>query len=146
MKRKLKWLSFVLAILLLGFGTALLLWPRDRISAESWEKIRVGMTEKEVADFLGQPSGMSLDQLQGHHFNWFSWLVLVEPINYDAITVDVGWNPRPGLNQDTHKFWTSQRHCLQIGFDGTGKVRGKVLWESNKPSSFIDRIRDWLGW
>ena len=40
MKRKLKWLTIVLAVLLLGFGTALLLWPRDRITAESWQKIR----------------------------------------------------------------------------------------------------------
>jgi hypothetical protein len=36
MKRKLKWLAIVLAVSLLGFGTALLLWPRDRITAESW--------------------------------------------------------------------------------------------------------------
>jgi hypothetical protein len=32
MKRKLKWLALVLAVSLLGFGTALLLWPRDRIT------------------------------------------------------------------------------------------------------------------
>jgi hypothetical protein len=32
MKRKLKWLTIVLAVSLLGFGTALLLWPRDRIT------------------------------------------------------------------------------------------------------------------
>src|SRR6516165_6934928 len=53
MKRKLKWLAIVLAVSLLGFGTALLLWPRDRITAESWEKIRIGMTEEEVAEILG---------------------------------------------------------------------------------------------
>ena len=49
MKRKLKLLAIVLAVSLLGFGTALLLWPRDRITAESWQKIRIGMTEDEVA-------------------------------------------------------------------------------------------------
>ena len=144
MKRKLKWLTIVLAVSLLGFGTALFLWPRDRITAESWEQIRVGMTEKEVVEILGQPSGMTLEELIGHGF--FNLLVLCEPIGYEGLTLDVAWNLRPALNQDTPKFWASQRHCLQIGFDGTGKVRGKVLWESNKPSSFIDRIRDWLGW
>ena len=36
MKRKLKWLAIVLAVSLLGFGTALLLWPRDRIQ-DAWE-------------------------------------------------------------------------------------------------------------
>jgi len=53
MKRKLKWIAAVLAVLLLGFGTALLLWPRDRIGAESWQKIRIGMTESEVENILG---------------------------------------------------------------------------------------------
>jgi hypothetical protein len=33
MKRKLKWLAIVLAVLLLGFGTAFLLRPQDRITA-----------------------------------------------------------------------------------------------------------------
>ncbi|HMF17746.1 MAG TPA: hypothetical protein VKE98_11100 [Gemmataceae bacterium] len=55
MKRKLKWLAIVLAVSLLGFRAALLLWPRDRITAESWHKIRIGMTEKEVAEMLGGP-------------------------------------------------------------------------------------------
>jgi hypothetical protein len=53
MKRKLKWLAIILAVSLLGFGTALLLWPRDRITAESWQKIRIGITEDEVAEILG---------------------------------------------------------------------------------------------
>src|SRR5262249_56779776 len=55
MKRKLKWLAVVLVVLLVGFGTALYLWPRDRITAESWQKIRIGMTEDEVAEILGGP-------------------------------------------------------------------------------------------
>jgi len=55
MKRKLKWLAIVLAVSLLGFGTALFLWPRDRITAESWQKIQIGMTEEEVAEILGGP-------------------------------------------------------------------------------------------
>jgi hypothetical protein len=55
MKRKLKWLAIVLALSLLGFGTALWLWPRDRITVESWKQIRLGMTEDEVAEILGGP-------------------------------------------------------------------------------------------
>ena len=56
MKRKRKWLAIVLAVSLLGFGTALLLRPRDRITAESWRKIRIGMTEDEVEEILGRPA------------------------------------------------------------------------------------------
>src|SRR5262249_21393425 len=62
MKRKLKWMAVVLVVSLLGFGTALLLWPRDRITAESWKKIRIGMTEDEVAELLGSP-GMTYDEV-----------------------------------------------------------------------------------
>jgi hypothetical protein len=65
MKRKLKWLAIVLAVLLLGFGTALLLWPRDRITAESWQKIRIGMTENEVAEILGGPGWRLLPSTWG---------------------------------------------------------------------------------
>src|SRR5215467_4265812 len=60
MKRKLKWIAVVLVVLLVGMATALFLWPRDRITPESWEKIRIGMTEKEVEEILGQP-GRKLD-------------------------------------------------------------------------------------
>ena len=55
MKRKLKWLAVVLAVSLLGFGTPIFLWPRDRITAESLTRIHAGMTEKEVEHILGGP-------------------------------------------------------------------------------------------
>ena len=141
MKQKLKWLAIVLAVSLLGFGTALFLMrTHARITPESWRQIEIGMTENQVEEILGVP-GMGLDQL--HHF--LTSVVLSEPIGY--CTRLENWQIRLGLDQqDTHRFWTSQRHCLQIGFDGTGKLRGKVLWESGKPSSIIDRLRDWLGW
>jgi hypothetical protein len=50
MKRKL--MASVLALLLVGLGLALLLWPRDMITVESWRQIRFGMTEKEVEAVL----------------------------------------------------------------------------------------------
>jgi hypothetical protein len=53
MKRTLKWIGVVLVVLLIGFGLALFLWPRDRITRESWERIRIAMTEKEVESILG---------------------------------------------------------------------------------------------
>src|SRR6516164_4276027 len=66
MKRKLKWLAIVLAVSLLGLGTALLLWPRDRITVESWQKIQIGMTEKEVAEILGGAGMNYWDAWDGH--------------------------------------------------------------------------------
>jgi hypothetical protein len=55
MKRKLKWMGVVLVLLSLDFGTALFLLPRDRITADSYKTIEIGMTEKEVESILGGP-------------------------------------------------------------------------------------------
>jgi outer membrane protein assembly factor BamE (lipoprotein component of BamABCDE complex) len=137
MKRKLKWLAIVLAVLLLGFGTVLFLWPRDRITPELWEKIEIGMTENQVEEILGGP-GMSWKQFKEPHF--FYRMVLSEPKGYRV-------QVRGMQMLDECKYWPSERRCLQIGFDGTGEVDGKVLWESGqRQPSFIDRLRDWLGW
>jgi len=133
MRRKLKWLAIVLAVLLLGFGTALFLWPRDRITAESWQKIRIGMTEKEVAGILGR-SGMSWEEsnLDTDQFPVRLRLQLAEHINGTWIL-------------DRHKYWTSQHGCMEIEFDPRGSVSGKIFWRSSE-RSFIDRLRDWLVW
>jgi len=130
MKRKLKWLAVVLAVSLLGLGTALLLWPRDRITAASWKQIRIGMTENQVEEILGQP-GMSSEECKFFEKGQFLSLQLAKPI-YGV--------------QATFKYWTSQRGTtMQIGFDERGHVSAKRLWSSGEPS-FLDRIRDWLGW
>ena len=46
MKRQLKRIGVVLALLVLGGGVALFLLPRDRITADSWTQIRLGMSMK----------------------------------------------------------------------------------------------------
>ena len=145
MKRKLKWLAIVLAVLLLGFGTALLLWPRDRITAESWQKIRIGMTEEEVAEILGGP-GVSLDetwaqydrlQKQLNHAPWqFEDPHLAEPADKGLFVVG-----------ERDKIWTGRRGMIEIEFD----QENRVCWKSFRGVRWInegilDRLRDWLGW
>ena len=127
MKRKLKWLAIVLAVSLLGFGTALLLWPRDRITVESWQKIRIGMTEDEVAEILGGPR-MSWSEFEARY------VALQKQIKMPG----VAWRP------DTDKVWMGQRGILILRFD-EGRVIEKLLYDIINPS-LIDRIRDWLGW
>ena len=65
MKRKLKWMAVVLAVLLVGLGVALFVWPRDRITTESWKNIRIGMTVKEVESILGRP-GLRMPEFLAH--------------------------------------------------------------------------------
>jgi hypothetical protein len=116
MKRNLKWLAAVLAVSLLGFGTALLLWPRDRITKASWEKIRIGMTEKEVEGILSGPGKI----LGGPGQGWD--------------------NTKRG-----EKVWLGRRGSILISFKN-GDVIGKFWDKDDSGPTFIDRLRDWLGW
>jgi hypothetical protein len=144
MKRKLKWLAIVLAVSLLGFGTALLLWPRDRITAESWQKIRIGMTEDEVAEILGG-QGMSYEEY---------WA------QYDRREKELGRRPfeieelgmeepeaRRHFVQDRVKVWTGRRGSIAIELDQDNHVCWKHFqgyrWING---GILDRLRDWLGW
>ncbi|HMF17276.1 MAG TPA: hypothetical protein VKE98_08730 [Gemmataceae bacterium] len=101
MKRKLKWIAAVLSVLLLGFGAALLLWPRDRITAESWKQIQIGMSEKEVEDILGRPG--------------VSWEANLFPLHFElAESNDTLYIRRwPFESWESDKYWTSQRACIQ---------------------------------
>jgi hypothetical protein len=140
MKRKLKWLAIVLAVLLLGFGTALFLWPSDPITAESWKRIRLGMTEKEVEAILGGP-GMSFDaqnflkQLPQAPF-LFEDPHLEEPADKGLFVVG-----------DRNKLWSGRRGMIEIEFDNENRVCWKsfqgMRWTNG---GILDRLRDWLGW
>jgi hypothetical protein len=140
MKRKLKWMSLVLVVLVVGFGTALFLLPRDRITADSWEKIRLGMTEKEVEGILGGP-GISWGE-------YLSNMVALNkkgklPIN-DGIEFlePESWNE--GI--DDISVWIGQRGEIRIGMNRRGHVIAK-RFQRLRPAdpTFVDRIRDWLG-
>src|SRR5262249_44395967 len=111
MKRKLKWLAIVLALSLLEFGTALLLWPRDRITAESWQKIRIGMTEEEVAEILAGP-GMSLAETFAQYDRLEKEL---GPFQFEDPILE---EPK-GLVPVAHtvKIWTGRRGNIVIGLD-----------------------------
>ena len=133
MKRKLKWLAIVLAVSLLGFGTELFLWPRDRITAQSWEKIEIGMTENQVEEILGRP-GVSWEDSKFFDMGQFR-LELAEPNK-------IVWRLDDLI---ASKYWTSQHGCMQVKFDPQGNISGKAFWHSSEPF-FLDRLRDWLGW
>ena len=136
MKRKLKWLAIILAVSLLGFGTALVLWPRDRITAESWKQIRVGMMEKEVEEILGGP-GINEAEAEAK-------MKALEPF----IRKDVSLREPEGFAfvLVTNRYWIDRRALIAIQFD-QGHVLRKMFdgWRPADPT-FIERVRDWLGW
>jgi hypothetical protein len=105
MKRKLKWLAIVLAVLLLGFGTALFLWSRDRITVESWQKIRIGMTEDEVVEILGGP-GIEHQNVQA----LYSRVVAKsgkDPLDQDSLRTDPNWE-FPEVESKVKKVWVGR--------------------------------------
>ena len=144
MKRKLKWLAIVLAVSLLGFGTALLLWPRDRITAESWQKIRIGMTEEKVAEILGGP-GVTHDEDLAEHDQ------LADELGRPPFENQGPWLQQPpvrqGLNWGRDKIWVGRRGRIVIELDQDNHVCWKsfngVRWING---NILDRLRDWLGW
>jgi hypothetical protein len=144
MKRKLKWLAIVLAVSLLGFGTALLLWPRDRITAESWQKIRIGMTEDEVAEILGGPS-RNREEARAEYVR------LQNELGRPPYEIDDPWLEEPAvrfrLGWERVKIWTGRRGRIKIELDHDNHVGWKgfqrVRWTNG---SILDRLRDWLDW
>lgn len=126
MKRKLVKIGVIFAILLLGIGGARLLSPTDR---DSWDKIQIGMTEKEVEEILGGPGLTWLEVMRNSHD--FS------PNGVHLVEADHNGNTGP----DWH--WLGRGGMISIAFDRHGQVRWKrFLGQSN----FFDRVRDRLRW
>jgi hypothetical protein len=144
MKRKLKWLAIVLAVSLLGFGTALLLWPRDRITAESWQKIRIGMTEDEVAEILGGP-GKTYEEDVAQYLRLRKELGQPPYEFHDPRLEAPEW--RRIMFWDRAKIWTGRRGIIAIDLDQDNHVCWKrfrgVRWTN---AGILDRLRDWLDW
>src|SRR5262249_32682791 len=108
MKRKLKWMAIVLVVSLLGFGTALLLWPRDhdRITVESWKKIRIGMTKAEVEEIMGV-AGVRFQNVPLSKLRGIEFVIYAEPAKNGKCENDYWWWGRRGaiticLNDNGH--------------------------------------------
>jgi hypothetical protein len=145
MKRKQARIATVLIVLLLLGAGAFLLWPQDRTTRASWDKIQVGMTEKEVEEILGGP-GLSweeyqakeIDALEGGHA-LMPDEVLEEPVG--------GFLPN---SLDKTRVWRGRRGELGVQFDHGGRVRHKYFKGGETirgvDPTFFGRLCDWLGW
>jgi hypothetical protein len=143
MKRKLKWLALVLAVALLGFGTALLLWPRDRITVESWQKIRIGMTEDEVAEILGGPGMTNEEALRKCHR--LENELGQRPFEFEDPSLE---EPNGVFaHQDRLRIWAGRRGIILIELDQDNNVCWKQFLGARWTNQgILDRLRDWLGW
>lgn len=145
MKRKLKWMTLVLAVLLAGFGATLFLWPRDRITADSWQQIRLGMTEKKVERVLGGP-GKDWEENQAQLIALKEELGK-EPFIHEDDGVLLEEGPGGGFRMTgSCKHWLGRRGTIVILFDERGHVIWKGSW-GHRPTdpTIFDHLRDWLG-
>jgi hypothetical protein len=144
MKRKLKWLAIVLVVSLLGFGTALLLWPRDRITVESRQKIRTGMTEDEVAEILGS-RGITYEEAEAQ-YQRLEKEVGKPPFDIEGARLQEPEDERFAVLHRA-RIWIGRRGSIEIEFDQDNRVWWKsfqgVRWNNG---SILDRLRDWLDW
>jgi hypothetical protein len=86
------------ALVVIGLAEAVVLWPRpDRITAENFDRLRVGMTPAEVRAFLGSPGDYKTrDRLRaiagpriGDKPVWFDDSVQSQRWETDAARIDV---------------------------------------------------------
>jgi hypothetical protein len=153
----------VLAVSLLGFGTALLLRPRDRITAESWQKIRIGMTEEEVAEILGG-RGENYEKFLAQYVHlgkeplaplgplapepWAPLGPLAPvPAHFEYETPSLEEPENKGVVEGRVKVWTGRRGIIAIEFDQDNHVCWKAFrggrWINQ---GILDRLHAWLGW
>jgi hypothetical protein len=125
MKRKRIWLGTFLILVLLGVG-AFFLWPRDRITPESYEGIKIGMTDKEVESILGGP---------GITKKWAGWTL---------VPGEIVWIDHFLTGQDCN-FWESRRCVIALQFDAARTVTGRLLITRSRDRNLWDRLCDWLG-
>jgi hypothetical protein len=142
MKRKLKWIGVVLVLLVLGFGTVLFLLPRNRITVEAWQQIRLGMTKEEVESILGGP-GIPCAEFLAQNARIEKAIGKPHLLNDGKRLMEPEWLK---FDEDKIKVWFAGRGLIAIDFD-QGFVKGKVFeGVRSADPSFLDRLRDWLGW
>lgn len=116
MKRKLAWVCLLVSLLLLG-GAAFCFGDRDPISQANCDRIKRGMTEKEVEDILGRGKDW-VDEFEGPTkvATCFVWkgsrgtilVGIADPLANPPLVIDA------------------------------------IFWESS-PQTIVEKMRNWLG-
>ena len=132
-KRRLLLGAGVLA--LLGLAALLLMWPTPRpgagITPENYERIRAGMTEREIAGVLGVRAG---DYSGGRAY----------------FPADPRWPRLPHgfeiKGQETLRMWAGDEVAVYVWFDWRGTAVDKMLRPVPPGDSLWERLRLLLPW
>ena len=135
-KRKLKWLGTATATLVLGAATAWFLWPAGQpISAETYERLRPGMTRTEVEDLLGGPGRTRQD--------FSCWLNNRSPTTGCGTDLLNEHRNQPGI-----EYWYQDGGIIILQFDADDRVADQQFLEVRVSTSRQRAIRllERIGW
>jgi len=146
-KRLLLIVGCLAAVLLAGYATFRLTAPRHRITIESFQAIREGMTELEVEAVLGAPAGVYSTEAQtGFYLPKFriSWPAKWIYASDADIFIRTGSDL---IEKQGGKEWVGEELSIYICFNEGGRVlesrSGQVPPTRNE--SFLAKLRRWLG-
>ena len=145
-KRLLLIVGCLAAVLLAGYATFRLTAPRHRITIESFQAIREGMTELEVEAVLGAPAGVYSTEAQTGFY--LPKLRSSCPARWiyasDADFIGTGSDL---IERQGGKEWVGEELSIYICFNEGGRVlesrSGQVPPTRNE--SFLAKLRRWLG-
>jgi hypothetical protein len=144
MRKRLLFLVTVLAVVLLG--GYLLLWltaPRHRITLESFEQIKAGMTETEVEIVLGQVGDES--PVGSVHPGIKRFLEQIRRSGVPDIR-RVSYGPGYGSEDIARwKTWLGENCCILAGFNEQGKLIDKHITLRAGEESLLAKLRRWVG-
>lgn len=123
MKRRLLLrLGVLAAVAVVGF-LLIAWWTAPQVNKETFEQIKKGMSEEQVAELLNMPAS--------EPFYWTA------EKGSNFVIATYGDGARPGQ----WKEWASGGHAIVVGFE-----RGEVAWAAHflYSESLLDKIRRWL--
>ena len=135
LKRKLKWLGAAFASVVLCAAAAWFLWPTghlasprgQHVTAETYERLRLGMTRDEVEDLLGGPGGTRQDFV-----NWNNNRSPTHGAGNDLLNEQ---RDLPGI-----EYWYQDSGVIILRFDSDKLVADKQFLNKMRVSTSRQRI------
>jgi hypothetical protein len=136
LRRKRSWLSAAIATLVLCAAAAWFLWPTGhRITVETYERLRPGMTRGEVEDALGGPGGTRQD--------FSRWLNNRSPTTGSGTDLLNEHRDQPGI-----EYWYQDGGVIILRFDSDGRLADTQFLQMRVSTSRqrVIRLRERIGW
>lgn len=137
----------------------------SKFGEESFNSIKVGMTEPEVEAILGYPPGDYRPSIWKKP-KWFvsptdvaAWPRKKSGIDMQELIklqeqdlqewIQKGMRPSPKPQRVVFKWWWGRRHMIDVAFDDSGRVISHTLSDTvppRPPHNLFLLVRWWLGW